>query len=340
MKNYWLSLVCFTCLGLFLPQTMRAAMGSGTASLALAKTASLSTAMVGDVFTYQLTVTNAGSTTVTTATVRDSRPVGVQYISSSGPSAYTNGQWTFVPGSPGSISTLTITVMATNTGTVINTALIQSSTPTYTNDTYITARASVTVAASIPPIVLTCSSNLTVTANASGVAMVYFNTAASGGCSSPLNLQSFPPSGSTFSMGTTTVYTSANDSCGDQTNCSFTVTVNPPSSSPIVLTCSSNLTITATTPNGTNVYFTTSAYGGCSSPLNLSSYPPSGSTFPIGQTTVTTTASDNCGDTTNCTFTVTVNRQSYAPIVLTCSSNLSITATTPNGTNVIISTGC
>jgi hypothetical protein len=86
--------------------------------------------------------------------------------------------------------------------------------------------------------------------------------------------------------------------------------------SPIVLTCSSNLTITASTPNGTNVYFTTSAYGGCSSPLTLSSSPPSGSTFPIGQTIVTTTASDNCGDSTNCTFTITVNAPKFTGITL------------------------
>jgi len=153
-----------------------------------------------------------------------------------------------------------------------------------------------------------------------------------------LNLSSSPPSGSTFPIGQTTVTTTASDNCGDSTNCTFTVTVNRQTYPAIVLTCSSNLTITATTPNGTNVYFTTSAYGGCSSPLNLSSSPPSGSTFPIGQTTVTTTASDSCGNTTNCTFTITVNPKTYPPIVLTCSSNLTITASTPNGTNVYFTT--
>jgi len=40
-------------------------------------------------------------------------------------------------------------------------------------------------------------------------------------------LSSSPPSGSTFPFGTTTVYTTASDSCGDSTNCSFTVTVEP-----------------------------------------------------------------------------------------------------------------
>jgi len=189
-----------------------------------------------------------------------------------------------------------------------------------------------------PPIVLTCSSNLTITASTPTGTNVYFTTSAYGGCNSPLNLSSSPPSGSTFPIGTTTVTTTASDNCSNSTNCTFTVTVNRQTYPPIVLTCSSNFTITASTPGGTNVYFTTSAYGGCSSPLNLSSSPPSGSTFPIGTTTVTTTASDNCGNSTNCTFTITVNRQTYPPIVLTCSSNLTITASTPGGTNVYFTT--
>src|ERR1019366_6493291 len=111
----------------------------------------------------------------------------------------------------------------------------------------------------------------------------------------PLTLSSSPRSGSTFPIGQTIVTTTASDNCGGSTNCTFTITVNRQTYPPIVLTCSSNPTIPASTPNGTNVYFTTSASGGCSSPLTLSSSPPSGSTFPICQTIVTTTASDRCG---------------------------------------------
>jgi hypothetical protein len=77
---------------------------------------------------------------------------------------------------------------------------------------------------------------------------------------------------------------------------------------PIVLTCSDDITVTATSTNGAAVYFTGSAYGGCSAPLTLASSPPSGSTFPVGTTTVTTTASDTCDDSTNCSFSVTVNK--------------------------------
>jgi hypothetical protein len=188
------------------------------------------------------------------------------------------------------------------------------------------------------PINLICSSNLTVNATSSGGATVFFTVTASGGCSPPPFFESIPPSGSIFPIGTTTVYTTASDSCGDTTNCSFTVTVVEP---PIVLNCSSNLTVTATSSNGVTVFFTVTASGGCSPPPFFESIPPSGSIFPIGTTTVYTTASDSCGDTTNCSFTVTVVEP---PIVLNCSSNLTVTATSSNGVtvffNVTASGGC
>jgi len=75
---------------------------------------------------------------------------------------------------------------------------------------------------------------------------------------------------------------------------------------PILLTCSANITVPHTSSSGAQVYFTATASGGCSA-NNLSSSPPSGSTFPLGTTTVTTTASDTCGETNTCSFTVTVN---------------------------------
>src|ERR1019366_9487783 len=61
------------------------------------------------------------------------------------------------------------------------------------------------------------------------------------------------------------------DSCGNSTNCSFTVTVTRP---PIVLTCSSNITVTAASSNGAVVFFSNSASGGCSPPPSVNAMPP------------------------------------------------------------------
>jgi probable HAF family extracellular repeat protein len=71
------------------------------------------------------------------------------------------------------------------------------------------------------------------------------------------------------------------------------------------LTCSSNIIVTAPNSSGTAVSFTLSASGGCSQPT-VTANPPSGSTFPIGTNTVNVTATDLCGHTNTCSFTVTV----------------------------------
>ncbi len=303
--------------------------------LAIGKTASVGSVNVGGALSFQLAVTNLGPAVGTSATVADVLPAGFQYVSFAGPGTYNSasGQWNFAPGSPGAISVLTISVLATNAGSWLNVATIQSSIPTDNNSLNNTASASVTVNPAIntnPPIVLNCSSNITVAATSSGGATVFFTVTASGGCSPP-NILANPPSGSTFPVGTTTVLVAASDTCGTTTNCSFQVTVVNP---PINLNCSSNITVTATGSKGIAVFFTATATGGCSPPPNIIANPPSGSTFPTGTTTVTVTASDTCGTFTNCSFQVIVQPPVYPPIVLNCSSNLTVNATSASGATV------
>jgi hypothetical protein len=74
----------------------------------------------------------------------------------------------------------------------------------------------------------------------------------------------------------------------------------------IALNVPANITVAATGSSGATVFFTVSASGGCSVPTIVAN-PPSGSTFPVGTTTVSCTASDTCGNSTNKTFTVTVS---------------------------------
>jgi hypothetical protein len=82
------------------------------------------------------------------------------------------------------------------------------------------------------------------------------------------------------------------------------VAVRPPD--PVVLNCSSNLTVATTSATGAVVTFASSASGGCSPPPTVVCDPPSGSNFPIGTNTVVCTATDACGQTVVCSFTVTV----------------------------------
>jgi len=74
----------------------------------------------------------------------------------------------------------------------------------------------------------------------------------------------------------------------------------------LTIICPDDVTVKAPTANGVVVsYAAPVAAGGCA-PVTVTSVPPSGSLFPVGVTTVVITATDACGQTAGCRFTVTV----------------------------------
>src|ERR1051325_11620746 len=151
------------------------------------------------------------------------------------------------------------------------------------------------------PLAATCPVNKNADATGPGGAAVTFSVGTSGGCSGA-SATANPPSGSTFPLGTSTVSVTANDSCANSASCSFTVTVYPPLS----VTCPADITAAATSPSGAVVTYSDTTSGGCDPSPAVNCNPPSGSTFPIGTTTVTCTATDPCGGSATCSFTVTV----------------------------------
>ena len=167
--------------------------------------------------------------------------------------------------------------------------------------------------------------------------MVFFTVTASGGCTPP-TIVANPPSGSTFPVGTTTVTATASDTCGNSAKCSFTVTVYQP----VTIACPSNITTVATGPSGANVFFNVNASGGCSPPPFVTANPPSGSTFPVGTTTVLATASDTCGNSTNCSFQVSVRPRVPTIIILGIASEpldgtgFHLLVFGPDGSNIAI----
>jgi len=112
-----------------------------------------------------------------------------------------------------------------------------------------------------------------------------------------------PASGSFFPVGTTTVNVTTTSGASD----SFTVTVND--TQPPTITCPDNI-IAQAAPDATSAVVNYTATGADNCPGFVLSYnPASGSTFPLGTTTVTATNTDASGNTATCTFTVTVNQQ-------------------------------
>jgi len=97
----------------------------------------------------------------------------------------------------------------------------------------------------------------------------------------------------------------ATDVCGNFSQCTQIITVND-QTAPVV-TCPAN--ITATTPIGfctVAVSFTPTATDNCGGAVTITTVPASGSQFSIGTTLVTVTATDVCGNSSTCTFNVTV----------------------------------
>jgi hypothetical protein len=149
-----------------------------------------------------------------------------------------------------------------------------------------------------PPIVATTSGT---------DAVVNYTVTATDDSGSPPTVSCTPPSGSTFPVGQTTVNCTASDGT-NTASASFTVTVTfVDAAGPTFSGVPSNRVVEANGPSGSVVAYTEpTATDATEGPKPVSCNPASGSTFPLGGTTVTCTASDSHGNTSSASFTVTV----------------------------------
>lgn len=182
----------------------------------------------------------------------------------------------------------------------------------------------VTVKDLTPP-AITCPANITAQSTEGNCsAIVTFTVTATDSNCPNVSIVTDPLSGSVFPVGTTQVNTTATDASGNQSRCSFSVTVID-KTAPSIL-CPANITI----PNDSGscseeVNFNVLASDDCSAATVVSN-PPSGSTFPLGTSTVTSTATDAAGNTRTCTFTVTIT-DTVAPGI-SCPGNITRSADT------------
>jgi hypothetical protein len=202
--------------------------------------------------------------------------IGAVLVTTDGSGNATLNEFLSVSISPGQ----TVTATATNSAT---------------NDT---SELSNCVAVTPSPCAIACPANIISSADTGQCSAIvsYQVPAASASCG-PVTCS--PPPGAFFLTGITTVTCSTSGGPG----CSFSVTVND-NQAPVI-TCPSNVTA-ALPPNDSAVrvnYPAPTATDNCSATAVCS--PPSGSFFPAGVTTVTCTATDTSGNTSNCSLTVT-----------------------------------
>ncbi len=136
-----------------------------------------------------------------------------------------------------------------------------------------------------------------------------------------------PAPGTSLALGVPVVVTfSVTNTSGLGTNCQATITAVD-TTAPVAV-CPGNITAEATSLSGAAVSFSISGTDNCTVSSVVAS-PASGSTFPLGVTTVTVTATDGAGNTNACTFTVTV-QDTTAPSI-SCPANQLIPCTGTNG---------
>lgn len=93
-----------------------------------------------------------------------------------------------------------------------------------------------------------------------------------------------------------------------------------------------NASAEATGPNGAVVTYDVTATDNVDGSVAVTCTPPSGSTFPLGTTTVTCTAADSAGNTSTASFTVTVS--DTTPPVISSVGDATAEATGPDGAAV------
>ena len=145
---------------------------------------------------------------------------------------------------------------------------------------------------------------LTAEATGPGGAVVDYAASAADRVDGMLSPACAPASGATFPLGTTTVDCSARDAHGNPAAGTFRVTVVDTTAP--ALSLPGNRNVQATTAAGASVTYSASARDLVDGAVTPSCSPASGSTFPVGTTTVTCSARDTRGNTRSGSFTVTV----------------------------------
>ncbi len=219
-----------------------------------------------------------------------------------------------VSGSVFPLGTTTVNCTATdkagNTGHASFTVKVQDTTPPT-----VTPPANVTAEATGP----------------TGAAVSYGSATAADLVDGPVSAACLPASGSTFPLGTTSVTCSATDAAGNTGHASFTVKVQD--TTPPTVTPPANVTAEATGPTGAAVsYGSATAADLVDGPVSAACLPASGSTFPLGTTSVTCSATDAAGNTGHASFTVKV--QDTTPPTVTPPANVTAEATGPTGAAV------
>lgn len=188
-----------------------------------------------------------------------------------------------------------------------------------------------------PPVLQNMPANMTVEAtSAAGAAATYTPPTATDNVDPDPTVNCLPASGLTFPIATTTVTCTATDDAGNFSSAMFTVTVRD-TTAPTLTNMPTNRTVEATSAAGAVVTFSLpTATDLVDSDPTVDCTPASGSTFSLGITTVTCTATDDAANSSSAMFTITV-QDTTAPTLTNMPANRTVEATRAAGAVVLFS---
>ncbi len=232
---------------------------------------------------------------------------------------------THIPGTAFPVGTSTVTYTAkdgnNNSSTCSFTVTITAQDPC-TNDTQ-------------KPTFSGCPANIFLPTNtAINGAVAFWNAPGAGDNCGVVNFTASHTPGSVFPVGTTTVTYSAVDGAENAATCSFTITVgNDPcpgdSAGPSISGCPNNINLLTNGTTATATWTAPTATDACT-PVTLNNNYAPGSTFPLGGTQVSYQFSDKKGNTSTCSFTVTVQNacavDNVKPVITGCPSDITVPA--------------
>jgi flavin reductase (DIM6/NTAB) family NADH-FMN oxidoreductase RutF len=194
-----------------------------------------------------------------------------------------------------------------------------------------TATFTITVQDTTAPVLSLPGSFQVETESPSGTAVPY-SASASDAVSGSLSPGCNPASGAIFPLGTTAVHCSVTDGHGNSASEDFNVTVVlVDHTAPVLSGVPANRVIEANGPGGSTVNFDPpTATDNLDGPIaDVACSPGSGSTFPLGTTTVTCSATDAHGNAGTASFSVTVVDTTKPSLLVP--SDHSVNATTESG---------
>ena len=193
-----------------------------------------------------------------------------------------------------------------------------------------TSSFNVTVQDTTAPVVSVPSNMIAEATSSSGAVVTYNGQSASDIVDGSVPVNCSPSTGSTFSIGSTTLTCSATDAHHNTGSAAFTITVRDTTAPTIA--SHGNMALFTTSSSGTVVtYIAPTATDIVDGAVIVNCSPTSGSTFALGTTTVTCSAADAHGNTATSTFRVTVTKWSgiLQPINADGSSIFKLKSTVP-----------